>query len=192
MDGNSYIYRAFYAIRGLSTSRGFPTNAVYGFANMLMKVVGEKKPDYIAVCFDPKGPTTRHHVFKEYKAKRPPMPDSLVPQIPYIHKIVDAFGIPVLMLPGIEADDMISVVAREASAAGLSVTIVTGDMGMRMLSIRVFVQRLDPHVSVGWNLDFVASQRELIAIMLNRDGRRCCPKDTLVLQHNAQELPGGL
>jgi len=85
--------------------------------------------------------------------------------------------------------DELGQIAGDVAQAG---SVVTGDMGMRMLGVGVFVQRLNPHVSVGGDLDFVASQRELIAIVLNRDGRGCCPKDALVLQHNAQELPGGL
>jgi DNA polymerase-1 len=133
IDGNSYVYRAFYAIRGLSTSRGFPTNAVYGFTNMLMKVAGEKKPDYLAVCFDPKGPTTRHAAYVDYKATRPPMPDALQPQIPYIHRIVEAMGIPVLLVPGVEADDVIAAVARKAGGMGFDVTIVTGDKDLFQL-----------------------------------------------------------
>ena len=133
IDGNSYIYRAFYAIRGLTTSKGFPTNAVFGFTNMLMKVVNEKKPDYLAVCFDPKGPTTRHEEYAGYKATRPAMPDSLVPQIPYIHRIVDAFNIPILMMQGIEADDVIAGVARKAEKSGFEVTVVTGDKDLFQL-----------------------------------------------------------
>jgi DNA polymerase-1 len=78
IDGNSYIYRAFYAVRGLTNSSGLPTNAVFGFANMLLKVIKEKTPDLLAMVFDPKGPTRRHHEFKEYKAHRPPMPRDLV------------------------------------------------------------------------------------------------------------------
>jgi len=141
IDGNSYIYRAFYAIRNLSNSKGFPTNAVYGFTTMLMKVVGEKKPDYLAVAFDPKGQTTRHEAYEKYKATRPPMPDTLVPQIPYIHRTVEAFNIPVLLMPGIEADDVIASVARKAEAEGYDVTIVTGDKDLFQLindGIRVY------------------------------------------------------
>jgi DNA polymerase-1 len=133
IDGNSYIYRAFYAIRGLTTSKGFPTNAAYGFTNMLMKVVNEKMPEYLAVCFDPKGVTTRHQVYEEYKATRAPMPEGLVPQIPYIHKTVDAFNIPVIMFDGIEADDVIAAVTRKAVKEGLSVTIVTADKDLFQL-----------------------------------------------------------
>ena len=133
IDGNSYIYRAFYAIRGLSTSYGLPSNAVFGFANMLMKVIKEKSPDMVAIAFDPKGPTRRHAEFKEYKAHRPPMPKDLVPQIPYIHKLVEAFRIPVFIREGQEADDVIATLAMRAKTDGLEVVIVTGDKDMLQL-----------------------------------------------------------
>jgi DNA polymerase-1 len=133
IDGNSYIYRAFYAIRNLSTSSGLPTNAVLGFANMLMKVIKEKAPDLLAIAFDPKGPTRRHIEFKEYKAHRPPMPKDLVPQIPYIHKLVQAFRIPVFVQDGQEADDVIATLAHQAVAAGMDVVIVTGDKDILQL-----------------------------------------------------------
>jgi len=133
IDGNSYIYRAFYAIKNLSTSKGLPTNAVFGFANMLLKVIKEKSPDLVAMAFDPKGPTRRHVEFKEYKAHRPPMPRDLVPQIPYIHKLVEAFRIPVFIQDGQEADDVIATLARKAVAEGIDVTIVTGDKDILQL-----------------------------------------------------------
>ena len=133
IDGNSYIYRAFYAIRNLSTSTGLPSNAVFGFANMLLKVIKEKEPDLLAIAFDPKGPTRRHGEFKEYKAHRPPMPKDLVPQIPYIHDLVRAFRIPVFIQEGQEADDVIATLARCATDAGMDVVIVTGDKDMLQL-----------------------------------------------------------
>ncbi len=133
IDGNSYIYRAFFAIRGLATSSGLPTNAVFGFANMLLKVIKEKSPDMLAIAFDPKGPTRRHGEFKEYKAHRPPMPRDLVPQISYIHKLVEAFRIPVFIKEGQEADDVIATLARRAETDGMEVTIVTGDKDILQL-----------------------------------------------------------
>jgi DNA polymerase-1 len=141
IDGNSYIYRAFYAVRGLTNSSGLPTNAVFGFANMLLKVIKEKAPDLLAIVFDPKGPTRRHLEFKEYKAHRPPMPKDLVPQVPYIHKLVKAFRIPVFIQEGQEADDVIATLARRAESRGLAVTIVTGDKDLLQLvgpRIRVY------------------------------------------------------
>jgi DNA polymerase-1 len=133
IDGNSYIYRAFYAIKTLSTSSGLPTNAVFGFTNMLLKVIQEKRPDHIAIAFDPKGPTRRHAEFKEYKAHRPPMPRDLVPQIPYIHKLVEAFRIPVFIREGQEADDVIATLAVRALQDGMNVVIVTGDKDILQL-----------------------------------------------------------
>ncbi len=133
IDGNSYIYRAFYAIRGLSTTSGLPTNAVFGFANMLLKIIKEKSPELLAVAFDPKGPTRRHIEFKDYKAQRPPMPRDLVPQVPYIHRLVSAFRIPVFTIEGQEADDVIATLAARARERGIEVTIVTGDKDIMQL-----------------------------------------------------------
>lgn len=133
IDGNSYIYRAFYAIKNLSTSNGLPTNAIFGFANMLLKVIKEKSPDLVAIVFDPKGPTRRHIEFKEYKAHRPPMPKDLIPQIPYIHRLVQAFRIPVFVQEGQEADDIIATLAIKAETEDIEVTIVTGDKDILQL-----------------------------------------------------------
>jgi DNA polymerase I len=140
IDGNSYIYRAYYAVRGLTNSSGLPTNAVFGFANMLLKVIKEKSPDLLALAFDPKGPTRRHLEFKEYKAHRPPMPRDLVPQIPYIHKLVEAFRIPVFVQEGQEADDVIATLALKAEKEGMDITIVTGDKDI--------LQLVGPHIKV--------------------------------------------
>jgi DNA polymerase I len=134
IDGSSYIYRAFYAIRQyLSNSKGLPTNAVFGFSNMLLKVLKEEKPDYLAIAFDPRGKTFRHEEYKEYKAQRPDMPEDLVPQIPYIHKLVDAFNIPIIMKEGYEADDFIGTVAKRAREKGFTVTIISGDKDLLQL-----------------------------------------------------------
>jgi len=133
IDGNSYIYRAFYAVRGLTTSSGLPTNAIFGFTNMLLKIINEKSPDMLAIVFDPKGPTRRHIEYKEYKAHRPPMPRDLIPQIPYIHRLVEAFRIPVFIREGQEADDVIASLARRAESEGKEITIVTGDKDILQL-----------------------------------------------------------
>ncbi len=133
IDGSSYIYRAFYAIRNLSNSKGLPTNAVYGFTRMLMKIIDEKKPDYVAVAFDTKGPTVRHDLYPDYKANRPEMPDDLQPQIPYIKKMVGGFGIPKIEMQGIEADDILGTLSRMGDEKGLDVTIVTGDKDLLQL-----------------------------------------------------------
>ncbi len=133
IDGSSYIYRAFYAIRELSNTAGLPTNATYGFTKMLLKIINEKKPDYLAIAFDAKGDTFRNEMYAEYKAHRPPMPDLLRQQIPYIHSMVEAFQIPLIQQVGLEADDLIGTLAKKGEAEKLDVTIVTGDKDMYQL-----------------------------------------------------------
>ncbi len=133
IDGSSYIYRAYYAIRHLTNSQGMATNAIYGFTNMLLKVMRELRPDQLAVIFDSKGPTFRKDIYPEYKANRSAMPEDLVPQIPYIKRVVDAFNLPGIEKPGYEADDIIATLAKKFAAKGVDVTIVTGDKDMMQL-----------------------------------------------------------
>lgn len=133
IDGHSLIYRAFFAIRNLSTSKGFPSNAIYGFTNMLIKVIRDKNPDYLAVAFDSKGPTHRHQEYEAYKKDRPEMPEDLQQQIPYIQRVVAGLCIPILMIEGYEADDLIGTAAKWAEKEGLYVTIVTGDKDLLQL-----------------------------------------------------------
>ena len=133
IDGSNYVYRAFYAIRELSNSKGFPTNAIYGFTTMLLKLLKDWKPEYIAIAFDVKGPTFRHDAFEAYKATRKATPDSLIPQIPFIKDIVRGFSIPVLEQQGIEADDIIGTLARKYAEIGIKTVIVSGDKDMMQL-----------------------------------------------------------
>ncbi|MBE0597410.1 MAG: DNA polymerase I [Desulfuromonadales bacterium] len=127
IDGSSYIYRAYFAIRHLSTSQGVATNAVYGFTNMLLKVMREEHPDHLAVIFDAKGPTFRKEIYPQYKANRVAMPDDLVPQIPLIKEVVRALRLPAFALEGFEADDIIATLVRRFVAEGMQITVVTGD-----------------------------------------------------------------
>jgi len=133
IDGSAYIYRAFFALPPLSNSKGLQTNAVYGFTTMLLKVLRDHRPDYVAVVFDEKGPTHRHEAFKEYKAQRPPMPQGMSAQIPYIHRVVEALSLPVIRQAGYEADDLIGTLARKGEREGLDVVIVTSDKDMFQL-----------------------------------------------------------
>ena len=130
IDGNSYVYRAYYAIRGLTNSKGFPTNAIYGFTTMLLKIIREKKPDSIVVSFDSPEPTERHRIFEAYKAQRPETPGDLIEQFPYIRKMVAALNIKVYEIPGYEADDILGTLAKKAALHGAHVFIVTGDKDM--------------------------------------------------------------
>lgn len=140
VDGSTNIYRAYHALPNLSNSKGLPTNAVYGFTALLLKLVQEFNPRYLGIVFDVKGPTFRHELYEEYKATRPAMPDELAQQIPYIKAIVKGLGIASLELGGFEADDVIGTLARSASAHQIDCVIVSGD--------KDFCQLLDDHVSL--------------------------------------------
>lgn len=133
IDGMSHIYRAFYAIRNLSNSKGLPTNAIFGFTTMLRKLIQDEKPDYIGVAIDLEGPTVRHQKFESYKATRKPMPEELIQQLPYIRRVCAAFRVPVIGHPGYEADDVIGTLARKAAAHDLLAIIVTSDKDMLQL-----------------------------------------------------------
>ncbi len=133
VDGSSYIYRAYHAIQKLSNSQGLPTNAVFGFTRMLIKLLEDRKPQYLVMLFDSKGPTFRHEIYEKYKANRPPMPEDLSIQIPYIKEVTQGFNIPVLELEGYEADDLIGTLAAKAEKSGFSVVMVTGDKDFMQL-----------------------------------------------------------
>ena len=133
VDGSNYIYRAYYGIPALTNSKGFPTNAIYGFTTMLMKLLRDLAPDYIVVTFDLKGPTTRHGEFEDYKATRKPMPDDLIPQVPFIKDVVRGFSVCVLEKQGIEADDLIGTLTIKAGEKGWRTAIISGDKDLMQL-----------------------------------------------------------
>jgi DNA polymerase I len=133
IDGMSHIYRAFYAVRNLSNSKGIPTNAVFGFTSMLRKLIEEQKPDYIGVAIDLQGPTVRHEQYEAYKATRKPMPEDLIPQLPLIRRVCDAFRVPVISYVGYEADDVIGTLARKATEQNIYSVLVTSDKDMLQL-----------------------------------------------------------
>lgn len=133
IDGSGYIFRAYYAIRALATSKGFPTNAIYGFTQMLLKLQKEANPEYWAVIFDTKEPTFRDSLYDQYKANRKEPPDDLVPQFEYFPKIVQALNIPLLAQAGFEADDLIATLTRQALSQGFEVTIISGDKDLLQL-----------------------------------------------------------
>lgn len=133
IDGNAYIYRAYHAITPLSNKQGLPTHAIYGFTNIILRVIREKAPKFLAITFDPKGPNFRHQLYPEYKSNRPPMPEDLVVQIPYIKEIVAAHNILTLEINGVEADDILATAANLLSQQGNAVTIVSGDKDLLQL-----------------------------------------------------------
>jgi DNA polymerase-1 len=133
VDAMAQIYRAFFAVRGFSTSKGLPTNATYGFATIMGKLLKEKAPDALVVCFDGPGPTFRHERYDAYKSTRQKMPDELVVQLPYIRKLVAAMNLAEAEQEGLEADDLIGTLARQGVKAGYDVVIVSGDKDMMQL-----------------------------------------------------------
>lgn len=134
VDGNSIINRAFYGVPILSNAQGLYTNGVYGFLNILFKLLDEDKPDYIAVAFDLKAPTFRHEVFKEYKGNRKGMPEELKPQIPLLKDVLSAMGITRLEMEGYEADDILGTAAKKAEEQGMQPIIVSGDRDLLQLA----------------------------------------------------------
>ena len=148
VDGSNYLFRAFHALPPLSTAAGHPTGAVRGVVAMLRKLAADYPASPIAVVFDPRGKTFRDELYAEYKANRPPMPEELREQIEPVHDFVRALGMPMLIVPEVEADDVIGTLAREASAAGRTTLICTSDKDMAQL--------VGPHVSL---LDTMKGQR---------------------------------
>ena len=133
VDGSYYLFRCFFALPPLSNKDGLPTNAIRGVLNALNKLMRRYKPAYMAVAFDTKAPTFRHELSDSYKAHRPPMDDDLRVQIPYIHRMIELLGIPLIKLDGFEADDIIGTLAHQACQAGHPVIISTGDKDMAQL-----------------------------------------------------------
>ncbi len=133
VDGNSYLYRAFFATPHLSNSKGIPTNATYAFMNMLRKLQNDEKPDSLIIVFDSKAPSFREEISKAYKAQRPPMPGNLSAQIPYIKSMLEAMGLPLLEKEGFEADDIIGTVVERLKGKDTDVVIVTSDKDMMQL-----------------------------------------------------------
>ena len=133
VDGSSYLYRAFHAMPPLTNSKGQPTGAIYGVVNMLRKLIKDYQPEYMAVVFDAKGKTFRDELFEDYKAHRPPMPEELEAQIEPLHQVIEAMGIPLLMVDGVEADDVIATLAEQAVEAGMDVVISSGDKDLAQL-----------------------------------------------------------
>jgi DNA polymerase-1 len=133
VDGSYYLFRAYHAIRDLTNTKGEPSGAIYGVVNMIQKHLTEGGPDYFAVVFDAKGNTFRNEMYKEYKANRPPMPDDLVTQIKPLHDLIRALGIPLIMIDGVEADDVIATLSRQAANKNIKTIVSTGDKDLAQM-----------------------------------------------------------
>jgi DNA polymerase I len=150
IDISSYFYRAFHALPRLTNSKGLPTGAVYGVTNMLLKVLKERQPQYLALIFDTKGPTFRHKIYRDYKAHRPGMPEELVMQLPYINQIIQGFRLPALQQEGFEADDLICTLTGRAREQGFRVEIISGDKDLLPL-VQDGVDMWDPMKGVRYD-----------------------------------------
>ena len=135
IDGSSYLYRAFYVpqLKRMQTSAGQPTGAVFGIMNMIKSLMSDYPKSNIVAIFDAKGKTFRHDLYDEYKANRPSMPDELRSQVEFVHKGVKALGLPLVATPGVEADDVIGTYAKQASEAGQTVLVATGDKDLAQI-----------------------------------------------------------
>jgi len=148
VDGSSYLYRAFHALPNLTTSSGRHTGAIHGVAGMIRKIRAEHQPAYMAVVFDAKGKTFRHEMYPAYKATRPPMPPELREQVEDLHKLLKAMGLPLVSVPGVEADDVIATLARQAEQQGLATLVSTSDKDL--------AQIVDDHIEL---IDTMSGQR---------------------------------
>jgi DNA polymerase I len=144
IDGSSYCYRAFYALGRFTNARGMPTQAVYGFAQMLLKVLKDKQPDYICVVFDSPGPTFRHERYADYKATRQKMPEDLAVQFPYIKDLVRFMGLVQFAMDGLEADDLIATMVDRYRGRGLEIVVASGDKDLHQLIEDPLVKQWDP------------------------------------------------
>ncbi|MBM3335895.1 DNA polymerase I, partial [Candidatus Sumerlaeota bacterium] len=156
VDGHSHLYKAFYGVRGLSTSSGLPTNAVFGFVQMLHRLIEVCQPDYLAIVFDTPTPSFRNEIYPAYKANRPAQPEDLSAQIPWVKRILEEMNLSVVEMPGYEADDVIATLAERASDEGLDVWIVSTDKDlMQLVEQRVRMLRMEPDSEIVIDADEV-------------------------------------
>ena len=134
IDGHSILNRAFYGVPDLTNSAGLHTNAIYGFLNILFKILEEESPDYLTVAFDVKAPTFRHEIYKEYKGTRKPMPEELREQVPVLKEVLTAMGIKIMEKAGLEADDILGTLAKKAEREGMNVSLVSGDRDLLQIA----------------------------------------------------------
>ncbi len=134
IDGHSILNRAFYGVPDLSNAQGLHTNAVYGFLNIMFKILDEEEPEYLAVAFDVHAPTFRHEIYAQYKGTRKPMPEELRQQVPVMKDVLHAMGICTVEKAGLEADDILGTLAKRAEASGMEVALVSGDRDLLQIA----------------------------------------------------------
>lgn len=134
IDGHSMLHRAFYGVPDLSNGEGLHTNAIYGFLNIMFKILEEEKPEYLAVAFDVHAPTFRHEIYTQYKGTRKPMPEELREQIPVMKEVLAAMGIKTVEQPGLEADDILGTLAKRSEKEGMEVSLISGDRDLLQIA----------------------------------------------------------
>ena len=134
IDGHSIINRAFYGVPDLTNAEGLHTNGIYGFLNIMFRILDEEKPEYLAVAFDLKAPTFRHQMYEAYKGTRKGMPEELREQVPVLKELLQAMGIPLLTMEGYEADDLLGTIAKKSEARGLDAVVVSGDRDLLQIA----------------------------------------------------------
>ena len=158
IDGHAFLFQAFYAIPSLTTPNGVPANAVFGFTAMLRRLIKKQKPYYLAITFDSRGPTFRHHYFSDYKANRKDMPDDLKPQLPLLERIIDAYDIPRFAYSGYEADDIMGTIAKELTNKNIETLIVTKDKDMEQL-IDKNIKMFDTKKNIAYDMKMFEAKR---------------------------------
>ena len=153
IDGHSILNRAFYGVPELTNSEGLHTNAVYGFLNILFKILAEEQPQYLAVAFDLKAPTFRHKMYDAYKGTRKPQPPQLHEQVPVMKEVLTAMGVPLLMKEGYEADDLLGTVAKRMEKKGLDVSVVSGDRDLLQLATEHIMIRIPKTMRTGTEIE---------------------------------------
>lgn len=142
IDGHSILNRAFYGVPDLTNAQGVHTNAIYGFLNIMFKIIDEEKPEHLIVAFDMSAPTFRHKMFAEYKGTRKPMPEELRQQVPLIKEVLEAMGIEIVQKEGYEADDILGTIAKHSEKNGLDVSIVSGDRDILQIATEHIMIRI--------------------------------------------------
>ena len=153
IDGHSILHRAFYGLPDLTDAKGLHTNAIYGFLNILFKVLEEEQPEYLAVAFDVHAPTFRHEIYKAYKGTRKPMPEELREQVPVLKDVLRTMGIPVVEKAGLEADDILGTLSRRMEKEGVAVTIVSGDRDLLQLATDTILVRIPKTKAQGTTIE---------------------------------------
>ena len=153
IDGHSILNRAFFGLPDLTNSQGVHTNAVYGFLNIMFKILEEEKPDYLTVAFDVHAPTFRHKMFEAYKGTRKPMADELRQQVPIIKEMLTAMGVKIVELEGYEADDVLGTLAFRAQAMGMEVSVISGDRDLLQLATEHIMIRIPKTKRTGTEIE---------------------------------------